>query len=199
LKAALIAASDVSSNNMYEQFYLILYDMSHNELMPRSEASVQQEQPLGRIQKGKTQKITRQPSDSNTNFKGWHTIPAMHKLHNIMVWLRNSSIYSDLWEDRVNLRLGINNDTRWNSWYKLINNLIQKQTQIKQFLLDYNKEIYDNILNSSDWEYLERTHKFLQPFTSATLWAEGSNSTLSQILTIMDGLLRHYEKNKVCI
>ncbi|EXM15837.1 hypothetical protein FOTG_15832 [Fusarium oxysporum f. sp. vasinfectum 25433] len=68
--------------------------------------------------------------------------------------------------------------------------------EIKQFLLDYDKEINDNILNSSDWDYLERTHRFLHPFASATLWAEGKNSTLSQILTIMDGLLRHYEKNK---
>jgi hypothetical protein len=39
----------------------------------------------------------------------------MRKLHNIAVWLRNSSIHSDLWEDRVSLRLGIDNDTRWNS------------------------------------------------------------------------------------
>jgi hypothetical protein len=103
----------------------------------------------------------------------------------------------DLWEDDVGLRLGIDNNTRWNSWYKLINNLLRKQSQIKQFLLNHDREIKDDILNLSDWDWLERTHKFLQPFASATLWAEGKNSTLSQVLVIMDGLLRHYEKNKV--
>ncbi|KAF5257173.1 hypothetical protein FOXYS1_12315, partial [Fusarium oxysporum] len=197
LRAALAAASDVTGAEMYEQFYFTLYDVSANEPTSRSEASGQQEQSFSKVWKGKAKRATRKPPDFREDkFRGWQTIPAMRKLHNIAVWLRNSSIHSDLWEDRVSLRLGIDNDTQWNSWYKLIDNLIRKQSQIKQFLLDYDKEINDNILNSSDWDYLERTHRFLYPFASATLWAEGKNSTLSQILTIMDGLLRHYEKNK---
>ncbi|KAK2684392.1 hypothetical protein QWA68_016752 [Fusarium oxysporum] len=197
LRAALAAASDVTGAEMYEQFYFTLYDVSANEPTSRSEASGQQEQSFSKVWKGKTKRAARKPPDfKDDKFKGWQTIPAMRKLHNIAVWLRNSSIHSDLWEDRVSLRLGIDNDTRWNSWYKLIDNLMRRQSQIKQFLLDYDKEINDNILNSSDWDYLERTHRFLHPFASATLWAEGKNSTLSQILTIMDGLLRHYEKNK---
>lgn len=81
----------------------------------------------------------------------------------------------------------------------MLDNLVRKQPQIKQLLLDYDKHIDDNILNLSDWDYLEKTHRFLQPFASATLWAEGKNSTLSQVLTIMNGLLRHYEKSKVGI
>ncbi|EXL90010.1 hypothetical protein FOIG_16710 [Fusarium odoratissimum NRRL 54006] len=197
LRAALAAASDVTGAEMYEQFYFTLYDVSANEPTSRSEASEQQEQSFSKVWKGKAKRAARKPPDfRDDKFRGWQTIPAMRKLHNIAVWLRNSSIHSDLWEDRVSLRLGIDNDTRWNSWYKLIDNLIRRQSQIKQFLLDYDKEINDNILNSSDWDYLERTHRFLHPFASATLWAEGKNSTLSQILTIMDGLLRHYEKNK---
>ncbi|KAI8399962.1 hypothetical protein FOFC_18781, partial [Fusarium oxysporum] len=197
LRAALAAASDVTGAEMYEQFYFTLYDVSANEPTSRSEASEQQEQSFSKVWKGKAKRAARKPPDfRDDKFRGWQTIPAMRKLHNIAVWLRNSSIHSDLWEDRVSLRLGIDNDTRWNSWYKLIDNLIRRQSQIKQFLLDYDKEINDNILNSSDWDYLERTYRFLHPFASATLWAEGKNSTLSQILTIMDGLLRHYEKNK---
>lgn len=184
---------------MYEQFYFTLYDISANEPASRSEASGQQEQSFSKIWQGKAKRAARKPPDfKDDKFRGWQAIPAMRRLHNIAVWLRNSSIHSDLWEDRVCLRLGIDNDTRWNSWYKLIDNLIRRQSQIKQFLLDYDKEINDNILNSSDWDYLEKTHRFLHPFASATLWAEGKNSTLSQILTVMDGLLRHYEKNKVC-
>jgi hypothetical protein len=199
LRAALAASSDVTGAEMYEKFYFTLYYISANEPASRSEGSGQQEQSFSKIWKGKAKRAARKPPDfKDDNFRGWQTIPAMRKLHNIAVWLRNSSIHSDLWEDRVGLRLGIDNDTRWNSWYKLIDNLIRRQSQIKQFLLDYDKEINDNILNSSDWDYLEKTHRFLHPFASATLWAEGKNSTLSQTLTIMDGLLRHYEKNKVC-
>ncbi|EXA31826.1 hypothetical protein FOVG_16884 [Fusarium oxysporum f. sp. pisi HDV247] len=72
---------------------------------------------------------------------------------------------------------------------------IQKQ-QVKQFLLDYDKALGDNILISSDWDYLEKTHAFLQPFTSTTLWAQGVTATLSQNLILMDILLRHYEQKK---
>ncbi|KAM5528342.1 hypothetical protein FOXYSP1_19611 [Fusarium oxysporum f. sp. phaseoli] len=194
---------DVTGAEMYEQFYFTLYDVSANEPTSRSEASGQQEQSFSKLRVNpptfnrKAKRAARKPPDfRDDKFRGWQTIPAMRKLHNIAVWLRNSSIHSDLWEDRVSLRLGIDNDTRWNSWYKLIDNLIRRQSQIKQFLLDYDEEINDNILNSSDWDYLERTHRFLHPFASATLWAEGKNSTLSQILTIMDSLLRHDEKNK---
>ena len=85
----------------------------------------------------------------------------MRKLHNIAVWVRNSSVNTDMWDDRVSLRLGIDNDTRWNSWYRLIHNLIRKKQQIQQFLLDYDKEIGDNMFTASDWEYLERTYLFL--------------------------------------
>jgi hypothetical protein len=171
--------------------------MSANESASQSEVSEQQEQSSNKRRKDKV-KSTQQPPDfKDENFKGWQAIPALRKLHNIAVWLQSSSIHSDLWEDDVGLRLGIDNNTRWNSWYKLINNLLRKQSQIKQFLLNHDREIKDDILNLSDWDWLERTHKFLQPFASATLWAEGKNSTLSQVLVIMDGLLRHYEKNKV--
>jgi hypothetical protein len=200
LRAALTAASDATGAEMYEQFYSTLYDASYGEAASRDEALAQQEPSSSNLQKERISRGARRPPDfDDSEFRGWKAIPAMRKLHNIAVWLRSSSIHSDHWEDRVGLRLGIDNDTRWNSWYKLLDNLIRKQPQIKQFLLDYDKQIDDNILNLSDWDYLEKTHMFLQPFASATLWAEGKNSTLSQVLTIMDGLLRHYEKNKVGI
>ena len=67
-------------------------------------------------------------------------IPALRKLHQIGLWIRNSSVHSDAWDDSIKLRLGIDNDTRWNSWYRMIHNLIRKKQQVKQFLLDHDKE-----------------------------------------------------------
>ena len=69
--------------------------------------------------------------------------------------------------------------------------------QITQFLLDHDIALEGNILNSSDWELLSRTHAFLQPFASATLYAEGSNASISQTLILMDALLLHYKQAKV--
>jgi hypothetical protein len=79
----------------------------------------------------------------------------------------------------------------------MIDNLIRKKQQVKQFLLDYEKALGDNILSSSDWDYQEKTHAFLQPFTSTTLWTLDVTATLSQNLMIMDILLRRYEERKV--
>ncbi|KAG6977826.1 Zinc finger BED domain-containing protein DAYSLEEPER [Fusarium oxysporum f. sp. conglutinans] len=101
LRAALAAASDVTGAEMYEQFYFTLYDVSANEPTSRSEASEQQEQSFSKVWKGKAKRAARKPPDfRDDKFRGWQTIPAMRKLHNIAVWLRNSSIHSDLWEDR---------------------------------------------------------------------------------------------------
>lgn len=129
------------------------------------------------------------------NFTGWQHIAPLRKVHNIAVWIRKSTLHSAVW-DEIKLRLGIDNATRWNSWYRLLDNLLRYQTRVKHFPIEHDRELQDDILLASEWEFIERTHRFLQPFASATLLAEGARSTLSQSLSIMDVLLRQYEKYK---
>ncbi|KJZ69421.1 hypothetical protein HIM_11194 [Hirsutella minnesotensis 3608] len=45
---------------------------------------------------------------------GWRTIGPLGKLHNIAVFIRNSTIRNDAWEDVAEKALGIDNITRWN-------------------------------------------------------------------------------------
>ncbi|KAJ0126532.1 hypothetical protein HZ326_30366, partial [Fusarium oxysporum f. sp. albedinis] len=202
LQAALDAASDITGDEPYEPFNFILNDASGGDTTNQPDhMEAQTEHPGGvackrtSIQKVNPPLRSDNKSD-NTRRGGWVMVPALRKLHRIGLWLRNSPIHSDAWDERIKLRLGIDNDTRWNSWHRMIDNLIRKKQQVKQFLLDYDKALGDNILNSSDWDYLEKTHAFLQPFTSTTLWAQGVTATLSQNLMIMDILLRHYEQKK---
>ncbi|KAG7409403.1 Zinc finger BED domain-containing protein DAYSLEEPER [Fusarium oxysporum f. sp. rapae] len=103
----------------------------------------------------------------------------------------------DSWRDAVGLSLGIDNATRWSSWYKVIDNAIRKKVQINQFLLEHDRELEDTVLSGSDWDLLAKTHAFLEPFASATLYAEGKCSSVSQSLFLMDALLFHYESAKV--
>ncbi|CEJ95284.1 hypothetical protein VHEMI10773 [[Torrubiella] hemipterigena] len=130
------------------------------------------------------------------NFTGWQHIAPLRKVHNIAVWIRKSTLHSAAWDDEIKLRLDIDNATRWNSWYRLLDNLLRYQARVKQFLVDHDRELQDDILLASEWEFIERTHRFLQPFASATLLAGGAGSTLSQSLSIMDVLLRQYENTK---
>ncbi|KAF6525502.1 hypothetical protein HZS61_011297 [Fusarium oxysporum f. sp. conglutinans] len=202
LQAALDAASDITEDELYEPFGFILNDASGGDTTNQPDHMEAQTGHTGGVACKRTsiQKVNPPPrSDNksdNTRRGGWIMVPALRKLHRIGLWLRNSPIHSDAWDERIKLRLGIDNDTRWNSWHRMIDNLIRKKQQVKQFLLDYDKALGDNILTSSDWDYLEKTHAFLQPFTSTTLWAQGVTATLSQNLMIMDILLRHYEQKK---
>ncbi|KAL6405526.1 hypothetical protein AUP68_11284 [Ilyonectria robusta] len=202
LQAALDAASDITEDELYERFNFVLNDASGGDTPNQLDQMGAQTRHPGGVAFKKASVQTGNPSrsdnrsDNNARRKGWIMMPALRKLHRIGLWLRNSAIHSDAWDDRIKLRLGIDNDTRWNSWYRMIDNLVRKKQQVKQFLLDYDKALGDNILTSSDWDYLEKTHAFLQPFTSTTLWAQGVTATLSQNLMIMDILLRHYEQKK---
>jgi hypothetical protein len=103
-----------------------------------------------------------------------------------------------MWEDEVGLRLGIDNSTRWSSWSNVIDNTLRKKPQIIQFMLNHEHEIGDNRLMASDQDLLSKSGLFLQPFASATLYAEGDKSSLSQSLFLMD-CLHHYEKQRVSL
>jgi hypothetical protein len=52
-------------------------------------------------------------------------------------------LHSDLWDEAVGLRLGIDNTTRWSSWFALISKVLQKQQVIKAFMADNEQALED--------------------------------------------------------
>jgi len=182
LIAALDATDDTSNDQLFAQFYDTLHDAG---------------QTTGTDEAHQRRRASRRGNRILENFTGWQHIAPLRKVHNIAVWIRKSTLHSAIWDDEIKLRLGIDNATRWNSWYRLLDNFLRYQSCVKQFLINHDRELQDDILLASEWEFIERTHRFLQPFASATLLAEGARSTLSQSLSIMDVLLRQYEKYKV--
>ncbi|EXA29121.1 hypothetical protein FOVG_19342 [Fusarium oxysporum f. sp. pisi HDV247] len=107
-----------------------------------------------------------------------------------------SGVENNVWDKAVGLRLGMDNRTRWSSWYQVIDHAIRKKDKIQTFISDHEEAIGDNRLLVGDWELLGKAHTFLLPFTSATLYAEGDDSSISQSLTLMDMLLLHYEEQQ---
>jgi hypothetical protein len=136
-------------------------------------------------------------SDVDEDYLGIEGIPALRKLHGLAVWARCSSFNSQLWDDEVGLRLGIDNETRWSSWYHVLDKLFKKKSQIVQFMHEHEQILGDNRLTAADWDLLQKAYLFLQPFDGATLCAEGNKASLSQSLFLMDCLLSHYENEKV--
>ncbi|KAG6996447.1 putative AC transposase [Fusarium oxysporum f. sp. conglutinans] len=184
LKAALAAIEETEDTDPYELFSAYL-DVPVVEDNPASIRAHEQAQRRGGKVKAK-----------HKGFEGWGATTALQKLHNLAVWLRNSSIHHDRWIEAVGITLGIDNDTRWSSWYHLIKRTTRKEREIKDFI-DKHPECDNFRLNGVEWDTLKRTERFLSVFASGTLWVEGSEASLSQSLTLMDAILTFFEDQKV--
>ena len=163
--------------------------------LARSNARSQASQ-LSQAKAKRNARSKRESTASIKDFGGIETLPTLQKLHKLAVWIKNSSLHSNLWDEAVGLRLGINNATRWSSWFTLIGKALKKQTQIKAFMSDREQLLQDIKLTTDDWELLGKAHAFLQPFAGLTLVGEGEKSSISQVLSAMDALLKHYEQEK---
>lgn len=184
LKAALAAIEETEDTDPYELFSAYL-DVPVVEDNLASIRAHEQAQRRGSKVKAK-----------HKGFEGWGATTALQKLHNLAVWLRNSSIHHDRWIEAVGITLGIDNDTRWSSWYHLIKRTTRKEREIKDFI-DKHPECDNFRLNGVEWDTLKRTERFLSVFASGTLWVEGSEASLSQSLTLMDAILTFFEDQKV--
>ncbi|KAJ6436282.1 transposase-like protein [Purpureocillium lavendulum] len=143
----------------------------------------------------------RQPAHSKRKRRndtaGWRSIGALGKLHNIAVFIRNSTVRNDAWDDIAGKALGIDNITRWNSWFKLLDAAILQEGHLSIFLNLYHNEQEGDILTQDDWQVLRITHEFLQPFYQATLEQQMEWASIDQVLENMDILFMQFENAKV--
>lgn len=100
---------------------------------------------------------------------GWRSIGPLGKPHNIAVFIRIFTVRNDAWGDIAGKAVGIDNITRWNSWFKLLDAAISQEVQLSIFLNQYHNELEDDILTHGDWQVLKMTHELLQPFYQATI------------------------------
>jgi hypothetical protein len=128
---------------------------------------------------------------------GWRSIGAMGKLHNIAVYIRSSTLLSDAWADLAGKALGIDNATRWNSWFELLTVALEKQGELMLLIQQHYEFLGDDVLTPTDWELLRMTAEFLQPFWQATQAQQKEWASLDQVLYNMDILFKHFEDSKV--
>ena len=127
----------------------------------------------------------------------WRSIGPLGKLHNIAVHIRGSEARFNGFKDLAGRALGLDNDTRWNSWYLLLLTAIELRGAINQYAEKYYIEMEEDYLSPAEWQTLEETAVFLQPFYRVTLETEGDLSTLDKTLHTMDILIKHFEKSQV--
>ncbi len=136
------------------------------------------------------------PSDDEV--EKWRKRGAIGKLHNIVVYitwtpqrLQTFTILSD------GFRLRRDNDTRWNSWYKMVEWALRpKIRHAVTIFCAQEPALQDDVLTPPDWTTLAEIHKFLEPFHDATIANEGMGDSISDVLPTMDYLLHHIEATK---
>ncbi|KAJ6436596.1 hypothetical protein O9K51_10838 [Purpureocillium lavendulum] len=123
---------------------------------------------------------------------GWCRLRPLGKIHNISVHMRENDYRWNLFKKRAGRSLGLDNDTRWNSWFLLLDVALNLQEHVEWYQRRYYENLQDDYLAPSEWSILRETRAFLQPFWKITQLTEGRYATLDRTLFTMDVLHRHY-------
>ncbi|KJZ67979.1 hypothetical protein HIM_12633 [Hirsutella minnesotensis 3608] len=123
---------------------------------------------------------------------GWRRLGPLGKIHNISVHMRENDYRWNLFKKRAGRSLGLDNDTRWNSWFLLLDVALNLQEHVEWYQRRYYENLQDDYLAPNEWSILRETRTFLQPFWKITQLTEGRYATLDRTLFTMDVLHRHY-------
>ncbi|KKO99133.1 hypothetical protein THAR02_08767 [Trichoderma harzianum] len=93
---------------------------------------------------------------------------------------------------RASRSLGLDNDTRWNSWFLLLDVALNLQEHVEWYQRKQYENLLDDYLTLNEWGILRETRAFLQQFWKITQLTEGRYATLDRTLFTMDVLHRHY-------
>ena len=155
------------------------------------------------------------------DLRHWRSKGPIGKLHNIVKFIRSSPQRSEYFkriaheqedegyhlceESTAELEVILNNETRWNSTYMMIERALRKQTDIRAYIFalegekDEEKRIpADDILSNEDWRVLGEVNEILTPLYHQTMrtqgWGKGdSHGRLWEVLVGMEYLLEHFE------
>ncbi|OAQ57447.1 transposase-like protein [Purpureocillium lilacinum] len=136
------------------------------------------------------------PSDEEV--EQWRRRGAIGKLHNIVVYItwtpQRLKAFTALTDG---LRLRRDNDTRWNSWYRMVEWVLRPRIRhAVTIFCAQEPALQEDVLTSSDWATLAEIHGFLEPFHDATIANEGMRDSICNVLPTMDYLLHHIEAAK---
>ncbi|EKG08903.1 transposase-like protein, partial [Macrophomina phaseolina MS6] len=73
---------------------------------------------------------------------GWREMGPLGKVHNIAIHIRANDYRYNLFKRRAGRVLGLDNDTRWNSWFLLLDVTLEKQEHVKW----YQDKYYDSLM-----------------------------------------------------
>ncbi|KID93886.1 RecQ helicase TLH3, partial [Metarhizium majus ARSEF 297] len=125
----------------------------------------------------------------------WRGVSVLGKLHNLCIYSRSStSIYNDF-KAKLGRALPRDNDTRWNSWFRLIDVAIERRAKFMDWIQENHAKIEKDALDHNDWNELRDIHAFLQVFQQISV-RQGRENTLDEVLSHMDFLHHHFTQTR---
>src|SRR5579871_5139269 len=136
-------------------------------------------------------------SEIETRRNTFRKLGPLGRLHNIAVHARASSHRTKRFKELVDRLLPLDNATRWNSWYAMLEVATEKESLIDAYVKEHLDTLKSDLLSSEDWIAIHMVKKFLQPFKSATLVAQGDRGLLHEALYNIDILNRHISRHLI--
>jgi hypothetical protein len=149
----------------------------------------------------------------------WRSRGPIGKYHNIVVFIRASPQRRQSFKQSVHVVISeakergdpvdftgelaviLDNSTRWNSTYQSIARGLKLRRAIQLFLIDFQRQLPDDLLSEEDWDVLKEISKALEPFYYITkrLEGHGENGThgvIWEALPMIDYLMTLTETEK---
>jgi hypothetical protein len=108
----------------------------------------------------------------------------MVKVYGLALELRNIR-YHNAFKKLAGRIIRIPGKTRWNGWYKMLLEAGELRPAIAQ-MIDAFPELEQYRLHRADWEVIEATKKFLEPFFEVTQKLEIAQVTLDKVQESME-------------
>ncbi len=106
---------------------------------------------------------------------------SLGKLHNIVVHIRSSASRTKAFVNAAGVRILLDNRTRWNSWYNMLQRAMEQENSI-DFYLKNQPDLKLDVLKQKDWDTLRATADFLRRFKATTKQLESDSDDISQVL-----------------
>ncbi|EMT69251.1 hypothetical protein FOC4_g10000067 [Fusarium odoratissimum] len=97
---------------------------------------------------------------------------------------------------RAGRSLGLDNDTRWNSWFLLLDTTLNLQSYVEWYQKKYYQDLRDDYLTPDEWSALGETRAFLQPFWKITQLTEDESPAYGAAIILHPSRrVAHIKKN----
>jgi hypothetical protein len=123
----------------------------------------------------------------------FRTMGPLGKLHNIVIFIRLPSHRKEF-KLLAGRMIPLDNRTRWNSWYHMLQVALKHESAIDSFTKKYFDSLEEDYLSPTEWEKLRTISKFLALFDRATLKTQGDQGSIDNVLFIMDIIIKHFDQ-----